>query len=80
MHYVYIIRCSDNSLYTGWTTNLQNRIDAHNSGDGAKYTRGRLPVHLVYYEEYEDKGTALKREHSIKQLSHAEKLKLGCGT
>lgn len=76
MHYVYILCCSDNTLYTGWTTDLTKRLKTHNSGKGAKYTRCRLPVELAYYEEFEDKSSALKREYGIKQLSRAEKLKL----
>lgn len=76
MNYTYIVRCSDGSLYTGWTTNINHRVSTHNSGKGAKYTRGRLPVELIYYEEHIDKGSALKREYQIKQLSHNEKLKL----
>ena len=53
MNYVYILKCSDNTLYTGWTTSLEKRIKAHNSGKGAKYTRARLPVEIVYFEEFE---------------------------
>lgn len=76
MKYVYMLECSDGSLYTGWTNNLEKRIAAHNNGKGAKYTRVRLPVKLVYYEEYEDKIEAMKREYEIKQLSRKEKVKL----
>ena len=76
MYYVYILKCSDNTLYTGYTNNLEERIQTHNSGKGAKYTRGRLPVEIQYYEKFEDKGTALKREHEIKKLSRADKVKL----
>ena len=76
MNYVYILKCSDNTLYTGWTTSLEKRIKAHNSGKGAKYTRVRLPVEIVYFEEFEDKKEAMKREYAIKQLSRQEKLKL----
>lgn len=71
-----MLECSDGSLYTGWTNNLEKRIAAHNNGKGAKYTRVRLPVKLVYYEEYEDKIEAMKREYEIKQLSRKEKVKL----
>ena len=67
MNYVYVLRCSDNSLYTGWTNNLERRIKAHSNGRGAKYTRARLPVELVYFEEFEDKIEAMKREYAIKQ-------------
>lgn len=76
MNYVYILKCSDNTLYTGWTSNLENRIKVHQSGKGAKYTRGRLPIELVYYEKFEDKILAMKREYEIKQLSRSDKLKL----
>ena len=76
MNYVYILRCSDGSLYTGWTNNLEKRLKAHSAGKGAKYTKARLPVELVYYEEFEDKIEAMKREYEIKQLSRKEKLKL----
>ena len=76
MNYVYILKCSDNTLYTGWTTSLEKRIKAHISGKGAKYTRVRLPVEIVYFEEFQDKKEAMKREYAIKQLSRQEKLKL----
>lgn len=68
MNYVYILRCADGSLYTGWTNDLKKRVKTHNAGKGAKYTKTRLPVELVYYEEYEEKGEALSRELSIKKL------------
>ena len=61
MNYVYILRCADGSLYTGWTNDLKKRVKTHNAGKGAKYTKTRLPVELVYYEEYEEKGEALSR-------------------
>ena len=76
MCYIYIVRCSYDTLYTGWTTNIERRIKCHNSGKGAKYTRCRLPVELVYFETFEDKSTALKREYEIKQLSRDKKLLL----
>ena len=76
MNYVYILRCADNSLYTGWTNNLDRRIKMHSNGKGAKYTKARLPVELVYFEEYEDKIEAMKREYAIKQLKRKEKLML----
>ena len=76
MCYIYIVKCSDDTLYTGWTTNIERRIKCHNSGKGAKYTRCRLPVELVYFETFEDKSTALKREYEIKQLSRDKKLLL----
>ncbi len=71
--YVYMLRCSDGSLYTGYTDDIDRRLACHNSGKGAKYTRSRLPVHLVYREEYVDKPTALKREYAIKQLPKVQK-------
>lgn len=73
---VYILRCKDDTLYTGITDDLPHRLAAHNAGKGAKYTRGRGPVVLVYREEAADKSAALKREHAIKQLTRAEKLEL----
>ncbi len=76
MNYTYILKCCDGSLYTGWTTNLDRRINEHNKGIGGKYTRARLPVQLVYYEKFETKREAMKREYEIKQLSRSEKLKL----
>ena len=76
MNYVYILRCNDDSLYTGWTINLEKRIKAHSDGKGAKYTRARVPVELVYFEEFEDKIEAMKREYAIKQLKRKEKLEL----
>jgi putative endonuclease len=72
-HYVYILRCADDTLYTGWTTDLERRIKAHNAGRGAKYTRARRPVELVYHEEFDDKIEAQRREYAIKQLTRAEK-------
>lgn len=74
--FTYIVRCSDNSLYTGWTVNIQRRITSHNKGTGAKYTRARRPVELVYYEVYNNRSQALKREYAIKKLSRTDKLEL----
>ena len=75
--FVYLLRCSNNTLYCGWTIDLKRRLAAHNSGKrGAKYTRTRRPVELVYFEELENKNSAMKREYEIKQLSRAEKLRL----
>ena len=76
MNYVYILRCSDDSLYTGWTNNLEKRIKAHSNGKGAKYTKARLPVELVYFEEFEDKIEAMRRDYAIKKLTRKEKLLL----
>ena len=74
--YVYILRCADNTLYTGWTINLDSRVARHNTGKGSKYTRSRLPVTLVYREECEDEKSARRRELAIKRLTRAEKLDL----
>ena len=76
MNYVYMIRCKDGSLYTGWTNNLEKRFKNHCKGKGAKYTRGRGPLELVYYEVFEDKREAMRREYEIKQLKKSEKEKL----
>lgn len=76
MCYVYILKCKDNTLYTGWTVDLDKRIHKHNLGKAAKYTRGRTPVKLVYFEEFDNKIEAQKREYAIKQLSRTEKLTL----
>lgn len=75
-HYCYIVICSDNTLYCGYTNNLDKRIEKHNTGKGAKYTRTRLPVKLLYSESFASKSEAMKREWQIKQLSRKEKLKL----
>jgi len=77
---VYILQCADGTLYTGWTMDLERRLRAHNSGQGARYTRGRRPVRLVYQEEQPTRSVAQKREAAIRRLSRAEKLKLieGC--
>ena len=72
-NFIYIAECSDGSWYTGWTTDVSKRVETHNSGKGAKYTRARLPVELVYTEEFDDKIEAQKREYAIKQLTRAEK-------
>ena len=76
MNYTYIVRCSDGTFYTGWTNDLEKRIAAHNSGEGAKYTRCRRPVELVYYERFETKEEAMSREWHIKHLSRKRKLEL----
>ena len=62
MNYTYIVKCCDNTLYTGWTTDLDRRIEAHNSGKGAKYTRSRRPVELIYAERFDTKQEAMRRE------------------
>lgn len=76
MNYTYIVKCSDGSLYTGWTNNLEKRIKDHNAGRGAKYTKVRRPVVLVYKEEFPTKQEAMKREWEIKRLSRKEKLSM----
>ncbi|MDF1882557.1 GIY-YIG nuclease family protein [Sulfurimonas sp. SAG-AH-194-C21] len=76
-YFVYILQCSDNTLYTGITTDIKRRLDEHNNSDkGAKYTKLRRPVELVYSEDSEDRSSACKREYAIKKLSRKEKLKL----
>ncbi len=76
-YYVYILECSDQTLYTGWTTNLDQRVHEHNNGkDGAKYTRSRRPVQLVYAETCSNLSEALQREARIKRLSREEKVEL----
>lgn len=76
MCYVYILRCSDNTLYTGWTVDIEKRLKAHLNGSASKYTRARLPVQLVYFEIHKDKISAQKREYAIKQLKRNEKIQL----
>ena len=71
--YAYIVECADGTLYSGWTNDLEKRVAAHNAGQGAKYTRSRRPVTLRYYEEFEDKSEALRREAALKKLSRAKK-------
>jgi putative endonuclease len=76
MNYVYIVECSDGTFYTGWTNNLEKRLDMHSKGTGAKYTRGRGPVKLVYHETFDTKEAAMKREYQIKRLTRYEKILL----
>ena len=76
MNYTYIVRCSDGTLYTGWTNNLKGRLKAHNEGKGAKYTRSRRPVDLVYWEVFDTKAEAMQREWAIKHLTRKKKLEL----
>lgn len=73
MVYTYMVQCADGTLYTGWTTSLEKRLAAHNAGSGAKYTRIRLPVILVYWEEQENQSMAQKREAGIKKLRRCQK-------
>lgn len=75
MAYVYIVKCSDGSYYTGFTTDIERRLAEHNQGIGSKYTRSRLPVKCVYQEELFSKSEAMKREFAIKKMSHKEKEK-----
>ena len=74
--YVYMLRCGDGSLYTGWTNNLEKRLLSHQSGRGSKYTRAHLPVELVYSETFDSKEEAMAREYALKRLSRQEKLSL----
>ena len=74
--YLYILRCGDGTLYTGITTNVEKRLEQHRSGKGAKYTRGRQPLELVYREECEDHSAALKREYEIKKMPRYAKMRL----
>lgn len=81
MNYTYILHCADGTLYCGWTNDLKKRLHAHNSGTGAKYTKSRRPVTLAYYEAFETKQEAMKREYAIKQLPRKKKEELishGC--
>ncbi|UJL46464.1 GIY-YIG nuclease family protein [Virgibacillus sp. NKC19-16] len=75
-HTVYILKCGDNSLYTGYTNDLENRLNKHKEGNGAKYTRGRGPFQVVFVEKFSSKEEAMQREYQIKQLSRNEKFKL----
>lgn len=76
MNYTYILRCRDGTLYTGWTNDIEKRMKAHNEGKGAKYTRARRPVKLVYCEEFETKAEAMKRECAIKRMRRKAKERL----
>ena len=74
-YYAYMLECRDGTIYSGYTVNPLQREKTHNQGKGAKYTRARLPVKLVYVEEFDTKIEAMKREYALKQLTHAEKIK-----
>ncbi|MCD6290753.1 MAG: GIY-YIG nuclease family protein [Anaerolineae bacterium] len=74
--YTYIVRCADDTLYTGWTTDLARRVAAHNAGRGGRYTRSRRPVELVYWEMWNTPAQAMQREAAIKHMSRASKLRL----
>jgi len=75
-HFVYVLRCADDTLYTGYTTDVERRVAEHDAGEGAKYTRGRTPVELVYVESHETKSEAMAREYEIKQFSRDRKERL----
>jgi putative endonuclease len=75
-YYCYILECGDRTFYTGWTTDPERRVKQHNKGTGARYTRSRLPVKIVYLEPQPDRTTAMKRERAIKRLSRERKIKL----
>ncbi|MFB6111174.1 MAG: GIY-YIG nuclease family protein [Halobacteriaceae archaeon] len=75
-HQVYVLACADGTFYTGYTTDVKRRVAEHNSGAGAKYTRGRTPVELRYVEAFDSRSRAMRREYEIKQLSHDEKAAL----
>ena len=76
MPFIYIVRCADGTLYTGWTTDVERRVAQHNAGRGARYTRMRRPVALVYREEAPDRSTAMRREVAIKKLDRERKERL----
>ncbi|WP_101295261.1 GIY-YIG nuclease family protein [Halegenticoccus soli] len=76
MHYVYVVECADGTYYTGYTTDPDRRVEEHNDGTGAKYTRGRTPVELVHAESYRSKSAAMSREYEIKSLSRRQKERL----
>ena len=78
MNYTYILECKDGTYYTGWTNNLEKRLKDHNAGKGAKYTKARLPVSLVYHEEFQTKEEAMSREYAIKHMTRTEKSELIC--
>lgn len=76
MNFTYMLECKDGTYYTGWTNNLNKRLKNHNDGKGAKYTKARLPVSLIYYEEFQTKEEAMRREYVIKHMTRSEKSKL----
>ena len=73
LNYTYILECKDGTYYTGWTNNLEKRLKDHNEGRGAKYTKARLPVSLIYYEEFQTKEEAMRREYAIKHMTRSDK-------
>lgn len=78
-HHVYVLRCADDSLYTGYTTDVERRVAEHDAGEGANYTRGRTPVELVHVESFDSRSAAMSREYALKQLSRAEKERVVAG-
>lgn len=76
MYYTYLARCADDTLYCGYTDNIEAREKTHNSGKGAKYTRARMPIKIIYYEAFETKSEAMHREYEIKKLKRKQKEKL----
>ena len=74
-HYFYVLECSDNSLYAGYTNHLEKRVATHNAGKGAKYTKARGPVRCIYYETFETKQQAMRAEYAFKQLRRSDKIK-----
>ncbi|RLQ82848.1 GIY-YIG nuclease family protein [Planomicrobium sp. Y74] len=74
-HYFYVLECADNSYYAGYTNDLQKRLETHNAGKGAKYTRARGPVKVIHFEEFETKPEAMKAEYAFKQLTKAKKIR-----
>lgn len=75
-HFVYVLRCGDDTFYTGYTTDVTRRVREHERGEGAKYTRGRTPLELVHVESHDGRSAAMAREHEIKQFSRARKARL----
>jgi putative endonuclease len=75
-YFCYFLECSDSSFYCGWTINLEKRLKCHNRGKGSRYTRSRLPVKMVYYEEFLDRSSAMRRERKLKRFTHLRKRKL----
>jgi putative endonuclease len=73
VHYVYVLSCADGTYYTGYTTDPARRVAEHDAGEGARYTRGRTPVELVHLEAFDDRSTAMRREHEIKSRTRADK-------
>ena len=76
MHFIYVLECQDGSFYTGYTVDIERRLKEHNRGDGAKYTRGKTPVKLIYSEAFDSRSQAMKREYEIKQMTRKQKEKL----